>query len=99
MAEPALTIISLCLLTSMPSFMDCMTVMGISSGNTSVMMLMLSVLALLVGAAASRILRRAIMYWGRLGSMAWYNISDGVCSTSTSGRDRGLEAISSSRLI
>merc|ERR1719239_2161797 len=57
------------------------------------MMLMLSVLALLVGAAARRILRRAIMYWGREGSMAWYRISVAVSSTSVSGLDKGLAAI------
>ena len=50
--------------------MDCMTVMGISSGRTSVMMLMESVLAFEVGAAASRIFSSAIMYCGSEGSIA-----------------------------
>ena len=50
--------------------MDCMTVMGISSGRTSVMMLMESVLAFEVGAAASRIFSSAIMYCGSDGSIA-----------------------------
>lgn len=48
-------------------------------------MLMESVLVLEVGAAASRILRRAIMYWGRLGRMAWNKISTGELATSVSG--------------
>merc|ERR1719295_1992921 len=61
-AVSAITIISLCLFTSIPSFIDCITVIGISSGKTSVIMLMLSVFALLVGAAASNILSRAIIY-------------------------------------
>ena len=46
---------------------------GISSGKTSAMMLMESVFALDVGAAASRIFNRAIMYCGKLGSMACRN--------------------------
>lgn len=81
----ALTIISLCLFTSMPSFMLWRTVIlfrhkhvkrlpaqltsntsvamqtyGISSGNTSARMLMESVFALDVGAAASKSFKRAI---------------------------------------
>ena len=40
---------------------------GISSGSTSVMMLMESVLALEVGAAAKRTLSKAIMLWGSVG--------------------------------
>ena len=71
MADTAFTMISLCLFTSIPSFIDCITVIGISSGRTSVMMLIESVFALLVGAAARRILRRAIIYCGSDGSMAW----------------------------
>lgn len=43
---------------------------GISSGSTSAMILIESVFALDVGAAASRILSRAIMYCGKLGNMA-----------------------------
>ena len=70
---------------------------GISSGNTSVMMLMESVLALEVGAAASRILSSAIMYCGSDGSMDWYSSSAGVWSTEVSGRDTGCLAMSSSR--
>ena len=45
-------------------YINIMTVMGISSGRTSVMMLMESVLALEVGAAARRIFSSAIMYCG-----------------------------------
>lgn len=56
-----------------------------TSGRTSDRMLMESVLVLEVGAAASRILRRAIMYWGRLGRMAWNKISTGELATSVSG--------------
>lgn len=43
---------------------------GISSGNTSAMMFIESVLALEVGAAANKIFSRAIMHWGRVGSIA-----------------------------
>ena len=42
-------------------YINIMTIMGISSGRTSVMMLMESVLALDVGAAARRIFSSAIM--------------------------------------
>lgn len=62
MPETALTIISLCRLTSIPSLVLCVTVIGISSGNTSAIMLMLSVLAFEVGAAANKIFKREIMY-------------------------------------
>lgn len=81
-AETDLTIISLCLLTSIPSFIDSTTdilemiwllgfgsnlaiikkTYGISSGNTSVIMLIDSVLAFEVGAAARSIFSKAIMY-------------------------------------
>ena len=43
---------------------------GMTSGSTSDKMLMESVLVLEVGAAASRIFSRAIMYWGRFGRIA-----------------------------
>lgn len=43
---------------------------GMTSGSTSDRMLIESVLVLEVGAAASRIFSRAIMYWGRLGRIA-----------------------------
>merc|ERR1719228_703478 len=51
------------------------------------MMLMLSVFALLVGAAANNIFSKAIIYCGRLGRTAWYRTSAGVCGTSVSGLD------------
>jgi hypothetical protein len=72
---------------------------GISSGSTSAMMLIESVLAFEVGAAASSILSKAIMYCGRLGNIAWYKTSVEVNSISPSEVDRGLRAISSSFCI
>lgn len=58
---------------------------GISSGRTSARILILSVLALQVGAAASSSLSRDIMYCGRLGSIALYKASGAVSGISTSG--------------
>ena len=69
---------------------------GISSGKTSVMMLMESVFAFDVGAAASRILSSAIMYCGSDGSIALYRTSVGVGGTCPSGRDSGCFQMSSS---
>jgi hypothetical protein len=59
-------------------------------------MLMESVLAFEVGAAASKIFKRAIMYCGNDGSIALYNTSVGVCGTAPSGRDNGCFQMSSS---
>lgn len=72
---------------------------GISSGSTSAIMLMLSVLAFDVGEAANRIFSSAIMHCAKFGSKAWYNISAGVVGTSCSILISGLRAISSSRFI
>ena len=58
---------------------------GISSGSTSASMLIDSVLALHVGAAASSSLSRDIMYCGKFGSMALYNASAAVSGMSVSG--------------
>ena len=58
---------------------------GISSGSTSASMLIDSVLALHVGAAASSSLSRDIMYCGKFGSMALYNASAAVSGKSVSG--------------
>ena len=58
---------------------------GISSGSTSASMLIDSVLALHVGAAASSSLSRDIMYCGKFGSMALYNASAAVSGISVSG--------------
>jgi len=71
---------------------------GISSGKTSVMMLIESVLAFEVGAAASKIFKRAIMYCGSDGNIALYRISAGVEATGPSGRERGCWDMSSSAL-
>lgn len=62
---------------------------GISSGKTSAMILMLSVFAFDVGAAANKIFKRAIMYCGRLGRIAWYNISTGLMGMSPSIFNKG----------
>ena len=60
---------------------------GDSGGRTSTRMLRESVfLEREVGAAASRTLSRAIMYWGRLGSSVRYSRSVGL---SRSGRSMG----------
>lgn len=77
----------------------CATTYGISSGNTSAIILMLSVFAFEVGEAASRIFNRAIIHCGRLGNIAWYSISAGVIGISFSTLINGFRAISSSRFI
>jgi len=60
------------------------------------MILIDSVFALEVGAAARSILSNAIMYCGRDGSIVAYKISEGVARTGPSGFDKGLFDISSS---
>ena len=66
-------------------YINIMTVKGIYSGRTSVMMLMKSVLALDVGAAARRIFSSGIMYFGSDGSIVYkgtnmYEYETVVCS-------------------
>ncbi len=60
------------------------------------MMLIESVLAFEVGAAASKIFSRAIMYCGSDGNIALYKISAGVDATGPSGRESGCWEMSSS---